>query len=219
MDSERITAKKLQALWGIDAAHALYFKDGNWYHNLTEFPGVLFDPNGYVIFNSLDEYTNSPYLNINRTKNQLHVPNGISQIPGYVRFSQDGEFRKFSQSLLTKPGHKNPQRVLQIVSRVIRDTILSHNIKLIYDCKCQLCGTAIVIKESKQFYAEAHHIKPLGVPHNGPDILENILCVCPNHHVQLDYGAIKIDKVNIYRHPEHIISDEFISYHNQNIAK
>ena len=41
-------------------------------------------------------------------------------------------------------------------------------------------------------YAEGAHIKPLGKPHNGPDEVENILCLCPNHHVLFDRGAIGV---------------------------
>src|SRR6478672_8334883 len=41
-------------------------------------------------------------------------------------------------------------------------------------------------------YAEAAHIWPLGRPHNGPDELANLLCLCPNHHVLFDNGAFAI---------------------------
>lgn len=41
-------------------------------------------------------------------------------------------------------------------------------------------------------YAEAAHIRPLGSPHDGPDDLTNLLCLCPNDHVLLDKGAITI---------------------------
>ena len=34
---------------------------------------------------------------------------------------------------------------------------------------------------------------PLGKPHQGPDVEENCLCLCPNHHVQFDSGAISIN--------------------------
>ena len=42
-------------------------------------------------------------------------------------------------------------------------------------------------------YAEAAHIQPLGKPHNGPDVPENILCLCPNDHLLFDMGALTID--------------------------
>jgi putative restriction endonuclease len=42
------------------------------------------------------------------------------------------------------------------------------------------------------------HIHPLGTPHNGPDVKENVLCVCPNDHVRFDHGAIYLtDKLTV----------------------
>lgn len=58
----------------------------------------------------------------------------------------------------------------------------------------------------------AHHIKPLGGEHNGPDVRENILCVCPNHHALLDYGAIKLDPMLLKG-----IERKYIDYHNEKI--
>jgi putative restriction endonuclease len=43
-------------------------------------------------------------------------------------------------------------------------------------------------------FAEGAHIRPLGAPHDGPDSVDNILCLCPNDHVRLDYGAMVIDE-------------------------
>ncbi|MED0827669.1 HNH endonuclease [Bacillus pacificus] len=42
-------------------------------------------------------------------------------------------------------------------------------------------------------YSEVHHIKPLGSPHNGPDIHKNIIVLCPNHHALYNYGAIPLN--------------------------
>ncbi|GAA2817526.1 hypothetical protein GCM10010452_52170 [Crossiella cryophila] len=42
-------------------------------------------------------------------------------------------------------------------------------------------------------YAETAHIKPLGKPFNGPDAVENTLCLCPNDHTRFDRGAILIE--------------------------
>ena len=33
-----------------------------------------------------------------------------------------------------------------------------------------------------------------GIPHNGPDKLENMICVCPNCHVLLDFGVIRLNQ-------------------------
>jgi hypothetical protein len=88
-----------------------------------------------------------------------------------------------------------PPKVKLEVSRIIRDTFLSRQLKQLNNFCCQICGKTIVIKNKK--YAEAHHIQPLGLPHNGPDISQNIVIVCPNHHVEFDYGVIGIDPLTL----------------------
>jgi len=41
-------------------------------------------------------------------------------------------------------------------------------------------------------YAKAAQIRPLGAPHDGPDVSENILCLCPNHRVLFDHGGAAV---------------------------
>lgn len=77
----RITGESLNSSWKIGAAHALYRRDGSWYHHLTRFPGALFDLNGYVLFDTSAEYEQSGYLQHGA---HLHVPGGIRNMPSYV---------------------------------------------------------------------------------------------------------------------------------------
>ena len=77
------------------------------------------------------------------------------------------------------------------ISRIVRDTKKSQELKLLYGNRCQICDTRIELFD--RTYSEGHHLQPLGMDHNGPDKKENILVVCPNHHTELDYGAIAID--------------------------
>ena len=81
------------------------------------------------------------------------------------------------------------------------------------DHTCQICGSRILLGDGSP-YAEAHHVKPLGAPHNGPDHPGNIVCVCPNCHVMLDYGAIAADPTKLSN-----VLPEFINYHNQVILR
>ena len=104
-----------------------------------------------------------------------------------------------------------PERVLQETYRILRDTTLARNVKELHHYRCQICGQTLKLGGTTP-YAEAHHIMPLGRPHNGPDVRGNILCVCPNDHVLLDYGAIKLDVNRLEG-----IGKEFINYHNDNI--
>lgn len=106
-----------------------------------------------------------------------------------------------------------------IISRIIRDTKQAQEIKALYDYKCQICGVRLVGTAGP--YAEAAHIRPLGEPHNGPDTADNILCLCPNHHVLFDYGGIAIaddfgligERGELTVHPKHKINKEYLKYH------
>lgn len=104
------------------------------------------------------------------------------------------------------------------ISRIIRDTGLSLLVKRINNYSCQICGLSIDLPQDRK-YVEAHHIKPLGEPHNGPDVLENLICVCPNHHAMLDYAAISLDLSQIKIVDGHQISLEYIDYHNREICR
>jgi hypothetical protein len=101
--------------------------------------------------------------------------------------------------------------------RILRDTSLARTIKALHKNRCQICDVALPLADGSS-YGEAHHTKPLGSPHNGPDIEGNILVLCPNHHALCDLGAIQINLDEIRSHPDHRICKEFIDYHNQEIA-
>jgi predicted restriction endonuclease len=45
-------------------------------------------------------------------------------------------------------------------------------------------------------------------------LAENILCVCPNHHALLDFGAIELDIRELHIHTSHPLSLQYIGYHN-----
>lgn len=110
------------------------------------------------------------------------------------------------------------ERVQATVSRIIRDTQLSRRVKMLHECKCQIltCEYTIVLADGSH-YAEGHHVQPLGEPHNGPDVLENIVCLCPNHHAACDLGAIRLVSVELRQVAGHIVGQQFINYHNQAI--
>jgi len=108
------------------------------------------------------------------------------------------------------------RKIVTLTTRIIRDTSLSLQIKKLYDNCCQICDHALPMT-GDETYAEAHHIRPLGSPHDGPDIRENIICVCPNHHAQLDYGAIRLELSELSVAPAHGLGAEFVEYHNTEI--
>lgn len=111
-------------------------------------------------------------------------------------------------------GEVSPERVSCTTYRILRDTELARQIKLLHDYKCQICGHTIRLSDGS-FYAEAHHIRPLGSPHNGPDTRGNIICVCPNCHAELDYGVRYLFSLNLGA----LVDSSHIEYHNQHIYK
>lgn len=102
-------------------------------------------------------------------------------------------------------------RIETTIYRILRDTALSREVKIAQEFKCQLCAKTIQLGDGS-FYAEAHHVKPLGRPYNGPDTKNNIICVCPTCHVLLDYKVIRLDQSKIPN-----ISAVYIDYHNNEI--
>jgi 5-methylcytosine-specific restriction enzyme A len=79
----------LNRRWNIGARHALYHKDGTWYHQLTRFPGALCDPYGYVLFKNEDEFHNCPKLRIDQ---DVNINGHISDVLGYVRVQESQYF-------------------------------------------------------------------------------------------------------------------------------
>lgn len=109
-----------------------------------------------------------------------------------------------------------PERVPTTVHRIIRDTELARRVKALHRYKCQICGHTIQLPDGS-FYAEAHHIQPLGKPHNGPDERGNILCLCPNHHAELDYGSRRLALPELTVVAGHVVEPRYLDYHNQKI--
>lgn len=72
----------LNRRWKIGARHALYHKDGVWYHQLRYFPGALCDPQGYVLFQTESDFRKCPRLRIDQ---DVNVVGHISDLTSYVR--------------------------------------------------------------------------------------------------------------------------------------
>lgn len=116
-------------------------------------------------------------------------------------------------------GTTETERRSMTTQRVVRQTAVSNAVKRLYDYTCQFCATRITIPTGG--YAEAAHIKPLGRPHDGPDIPENVLCLCANCHVLFDRGAVGVapdgSLINapgeIRVSSKHQIGFEYLEYH------
>ena len=147
--------------------------------------------------------------------------------------SETGISSPDSSEIVADIGNPDPDRVETTTSRIVRNTTLAKELKEEYQYHCQVCGEARH-KAPLEHYAEAHHIKPLGQPHEGPDTKSNILILCPNHHADFDHGLIYVDPETyeithatdeslsgeVLQTKEcHEIKPEMIEYHNNEISK
>ncbi|NUT35708.1 MAG: hypothetical protein HOV79_21850 [Hamadaea sp.] len=87
-------------------------------------------------------------------------------------------------------GNLAPDKIAQLNLAVKRDGAVVRFVKAIHQHQCQVCGVRIMLRGRP--YAEAAHIQPVGGRHKGPDVPTNVLCLCPNCHVQFDAGEIRI---------------------------
>ncbi|NYF43005.1 YDG/SRA domain-containing protein [Streptosporangium sandarakinum] len=119
---------------------------------------------------------------------------------------------------------KPASRTTSTVNKINRRAELVKKVKDLYENHCQICGNTVELPSGPS--SEAAHIQALGIPHNGPDTLDNILCLCPNDHKRFDNGALYLTDdlriVNaikgtiegqIRRHREHRIEIAYVRYH------
>ena len=130
------------------------------------------------------------------------------------------------QEVREKPAQYTvPGRQEVRVSRIVRDSARAGRIKAFYKHRCQIFGTRLECPAG--LYSEAAHIRPLGTPHDGPDTEDNILCLCPNHHVLFDNGAISVEddlsltgteNNSLKVHRDHHIDHQHLAYHREHLA-
>lgn len=77
------SGRRLLREWKIPARQAFYHRGGRFYMPLSQFPGALCDPHGYVVFISREDYERSPNLSIGPRLNIRHGV--ISDMSGYRR--------------------------------------------------------------------------------------------------------------------------------------
>ncbi|GAA2128888.1 YDG/SRA domain-containing protein [Streptomyces synnematoformans] len=112
-----------------------------------------------------------------------------------------------------------------------RDSRVVQRVKGMYDNTCQICGERILVSPTGVAYSEGAHIQALGRPHDGPDVLGNVLCLCPNCHTRFDRGALQLsdslivingltgaERSPLTVHPDHTIDVTYIRQHRSRWA-
>ena len=125
-----------------------------------------------------------------------------------------------------KSTYSRTTRTETTIQKLNRNIKNSEDIKSLYDYQCQVCEIKLDTPKKFPSIAIGAHIRGVGRPHDGPDVLENMLCLCPNHHEQFDKFSFYIDpstlEVNglkeferkkILTSKRHSIDPEFLKYH------
>ncbi|MSW82748.1 MAG: hypothetical protein F2840_16605 [Actinobacteria bacterium] len=142
----------------------------------------------------------------------------------------DPSVKPFSVTDEPPDGDEAPARAHGTTQRIVRNTQVTQWVKDLYDGRCQICGVSLLTPTG--VYSEGAHVRPLGRPHDGADMVSNVLCLCPNCHVLLDKGAIRVDpetfmvldvltgsEVGVLRLAAgHPLDAKFIDYHSTHIA-
>ncbi len=89
-----------------------------------------------------------------------------------------------------------PQKRNENVNRYLRNPKLTELKKRKMQYTCQVCGKKIP-KTDGSFYIETHHIIPLY--DGGLDVSSNLVVVCPNHHVMMQY-SLPEENISITSH-------------------
>jgi hypothetical protein len=83
------------------------------------------------------------------------------------------------------------------VAAQVRNPRNINELKALYANRCLFCDRRIMVGvDPDKFYSEAAHIRPLGRPHNGPDVKSNMMLLCPEHHLQFDRGILRLRHAN-----------------------
>jgi putative restriction endonuclease len=134
------------------------------------------------------------------------------------------------------PGNLIPDRREKFYRSLVRDQSNVDWIKNLYDNTCQVCRIKLMTDAGA--ISIAAHIQGLGKPHNGPDVIENMLCLCHNCHAIFDSGAFYINNDcrtiswlqlpeggdtsaysnELFSKPQHQIGLSFIQSHRVRVA-
>ena len=102
------------------------------------------------------------------TFNEHDVADNLTPaLRAYVKFAKS-EYPERGEPVMRAndvPSGRIPERVLQEITRLVRDPILVQKIKALHEYTCQLCGLQMALPKG-EYYAEGQHLKTLGSPPN-----------------------------------------------------
>lgn len=85
------------------------------------------------------------------------------------------------------PGNQAPDRALQTGYSYKRDPKVRAHVLKRANGRCEYCGKEGFLMANGERFVEAHHI--ISLAEQGPDSVENVIALCPDHHREAHYGA------------------------------
>lgn len=87
-------------------------------------------------------------------------------------------------------GNEQPSRTDYSGSFIIRDDRVRQIVVKRANGRCEHCGELGFRKTDGSYYVEAHHI--ISLSKQGPDTLDNVIALCPNHHREAHFGEFRL---------------------------
>lgn len=202
------TGRNLSALWGVKVAHPLYHKDGTWYHGLKGFPAALFDPNGYVVFETEEEFRRCPAIRPSPGGN-LGIAGGISSLPSYVQKVMTAAEQAARSAIETEiAAHGGSEDDTGFMADPEGRAVLRKHITYerssrnraecirVHGAKCKACGFNFDVaygRSHARSYIEVHHIRSVS-EQAGKTInpKRDLVPLCSNCHsmIHREHGRI-----------------------------
>lgn len=121
----------------------------------------------------------------------VHSPDQPTVVKYHLIKNQVLELNSGTATSEFQPEEKKATQARIELNRIDRSLKNSNYVKQLYEYSCQICGFQVLTATGA--YSEGAHIVPVGSPFNGPDVVSNLLSLCPNHHVAFDRGGIFLD--------------------------
>lgn len=150
----------------------------------------------YIILKLINLNTNS---NINKYEEIIDIEGLGNSITGIELLNEMYEHTTIEQK----------ERLVKVIERGKIATKIKEHLKF----KCQICESLgqnpySFKKKNGEYYVETHHIIPVSDYKHSKLSVDNLICLCPNHHREVHYGNVTIINNN----------DEYIEYNLDGIT-
>ncbi|MDV4150065.1 HNH endonuclease signature motif containing protein [Clostridium sp. AL.422] len=136
-----------------------------------------------VFYRILKLINSNNSTNINRYEEIIDIKNLGNSIVGI----------EFLNEIYENTNIEQKERLVKVIER----GRIANKIKKYIKYKCQICESLGLNpysfkKKNGEYYVETHHIIPVSDSKNSKLSVDNLICLCPNHHRELHYGNVKI---------------------------